>query len=72
MAIVNGTSGSETINGADGVTNGFDVVYGYGGNDAIYGLGGDDALTAGSAPTTSTAGPASIAPTTTTPLSASW
>ena len=47
MAIVNGTNGSETINGSDGVTNGFDVVYGYAGNDAIYGLGGDDALTGG-------------------------
>jgi Ca2+-binding RTX toxin-like protein len=48
MAIVNGTNGSETLNGSDGVTNGFDVVYGYGGNDAIYGLGGDDALFGGS------------------------
>jgi Ca2+-binding RTX toxin-like protein len=47
MAIVNGTNNSETLNGNDGVTNGFDVVYGYGGNDNLYGLGGDDALFGG-------------------------
>jgi Ca2+-binding RTX toxin-like protein len=47
MAIVNGTNSSETLNSNDGLTNGFDVVYGYGGNDSIYGLGGDDALFGG-------------------------
>ena len=47
MAIVNGTNFSETLNASDGVTNGFDVIYGYGGNDSIYGLGGNDALTGG-------------------------
>jgi Ca2+-binding RTX toxin-like protein len=48
MAIVYGTSRSETIDARDGVTNGADWIYGYGGNDTIYGLGGDDHVVGGS------------------------
>lgn len=44
---VYGTNASETINLADGVTNGNDDIYGYGGNDTIYGLGGDDVIVGG-------------------------
>jgi Ca2+-binding RTX toxin-like protein len=44
---VHGTDSSETINGADGVTEGNDAIYGYGGNDTIYGLGGDDIIVDG-------------------------
>ena len=47
MAIVKGTGNGETINAADGVTEGMDVIYGYGGIDKIYGLGGDDTLKGG-------------------------
>jgi Ca2+-binding RTX toxin-like protein len=47
MAVINGTSNSETLDGADGVTNGIDTIDGKGGNDAIYGLGGNDLITGG-------------------------
>ena len=47
MAIVFGTGNSETIDGADGVTNAIDTVFGYGGNDTIYGLGSGDTLHGG-------------------------
>jgi Ca2+-binding RTX toxin-like protein len=47
MANVHGTNSSETINVFDGVTNGDDIIYGYGGNDSIYGLGGDDYIVGG-------------------------
>ena len=45
--LVYGTNSSETINVLDGVTNGYDLIYGYGGNDSIYGLGGDDYIVGG-------------------------
>ncbi|MGC1993633.1 MAG: hypothetical protein WA704_06735, partial [Pseudolabrys sp.] len=45
--LVYGTNSSETINALDGVTNGYDLIYGYGGNDSIYGLGGDDYIVGG-------------------------
>ena len=44
---VYGTNNSETINLLDGVTNGYDVIYGYDGDDSIYGLGGNDTLDGG-------------------------
>src|SRR5688572_8859583 len=47
MAIVIGTGNSELIDGADGVTNGMDTVFGHGGEDRIYGLGGADTLWGG-------------------------
>ena len=47
MADVNGTNNSETINLLDGVTNGYDIIYGYGGDDSIWGLGGDDIINGG-------------------------
>lgn len=47
MAIY-GTNASETINALDGVTNGNDVIWGYGGNDWIYGLNGNDVIIGGS------------------------
>ena len=40
MAVINGTSASETLTG----TSAFDVIRGKGGNDVINGLGGGDAL----------------------------
>jgi Ca2+-binding RTX toxin-like protein len=45
--LVYGTNNSETINALDGVTNGYDIINGYGGNDSIYGLGGDDYIVGG-------------------------
>jgi Ca2+-binding RTX toxin-like protein len=45
--LVYGTNSSEIINALDGVTNGYDIIYGYGGNDSIYGLGGDDYIVGG-------------------------
>jgi Ca2+-binding RTX toxin-like protein len=45
--LVYGTNSSETINASDGVTNGYDIIYGYGGNDSIFGLGGDDYIVGG-------------------------
>jgi Ca2+-binding RTX toxin-like protein len=48
MATVYGTNSSETLNILDGVTNGADTIYGYGGNDDIYGWGGNDVIVGGS------------------------
>lgn len=48
MAIVNGTSGDDTIDGNDGMTNGADIAFGKGGDDIIKGLGGADELFGGS------------------------
>ncbi len=39
-----GTSNSETLDAADGVTLGNDIIFGYGGNDTIFGLAGDDII----------------------------
>src|SRR5215475_3181994 len=47
MAIVRGTDAGEIIDMMDGVTNGADTIYGFGGDDAIFGLGGDDSLIGG-------------------------
>lgn len=47
MANVLGTENSETLNGADGVTNGPDDIYGLGGDDFLYGNGGNDMLKGG-------------------------
>jgi Ca2+-binding RTX toxin-like protein len=47
MPIVNGTPDPDTLDAADGVTNGSDNVIGYGGSDTIYGLGGNDVLRGG-------------------------
>src|SRR5262245_10555471 len=45
--LVYGTNASEKIDALDGVTSGYDIIYGYGGNDSIYGLGGDDYIVGG-------------------------
>jgi Ca2+-binding RTX toxin-like protein len=45
--LVEGTNASEKIDALDGVTSGYDLIYGYGGNDSIYGLGGDDYIVGG-------------------------
>ena len=47
MAIVQGTNDEEIIDLADGVTNGPDGIYGYGGADFIAGFGGNDVLIGG-------------------------
>src|SRR5262245_66014411 len=47
MANVYGTDNPETLNASDGVTNGADTIFGYGGNDAIFGLGGNDEIKGG-------------------------
>lgn len=47
MAVVVGTDNSELINAADGVTEGIDTIFGWGGNDIIYGLNGDDTIIGG-------------------------
>jgi Ca2+-binding RTX toxin-like protein len=44
MAFVYGTTSSDILNAADGVTSGRDHVYGGDGHDTIHGLGGDDDL----------------------------
>jgi Ca2+-binding RTX toxin-like protein len=44
MANVYGTTSSDVLNAADGVTSGDDWVYGDDGNDTIRGLGGHDTL----------------------------
>jgi trimeric autotransporter adhesin len=44
MAFVYGTTNSDILNAADGVTSGDDHVYGGDGNDTIRGLGGNDDL----------------------------
>jgi Ca2+-binding RTX toxin-like protein len=47
MSTVVGTDGAETLDAADGVTNGDDQVYGYGGIDTIFALGGNDFIRGG-------------------------
>jgi Ca2+-binding RTX toxin-like protein len=47
MATVFGNDWSETINALDGVTNGADTIFGFGGNDSIFGLGGNDLIKGG-------------------------
>ena len=44
---VYGTDAGETINLLDGVTNGADSIWGFGGNDTIFGLGGNDTIKGG-------------------------
>jgi Ca2+-binding RTX toxin-like protein len=48
MAVVIGTSDSETLNSFDGVTSGADSIYGLGGNDVIVGGNGADYIHGGS------------------------
>jgi Ca2+-binding RTX toxin-like protein len=43
-----GTNGNDSIGKSAGVTNGDEVIHGYGGNDHIYGLEGNDWLIGGS------------------------
>src|SRR5262245_4966499 len=45
--LVEGTDSSEVIDGADGVTNDQDIIFGRGGNDIIKGAGGNDTLIGG-------------------------
>jgi Ca2+-binding RTX toxin-like protein len=45
--IVNGSNSSETLDKADGVTEGADVILGNGGNDTIFGFGGNDVIQGG-------------------------
>src|SRR5687768_10986733 len=47
MPLVVGTNNSETLDAADGVTNGYDLIYGLGGDDRIFGLGGNDIIIGG-------------------------
>jgi Ca2+-binding RTX toxin-like protein len=47
MAMVEGSNFSETLDANDGVTNGADIIFGYGGNDTIFGLGGSDLIEGG-------------------------
>jgi Ca2+-binding RTX toxin-like protein len=47
MAYVYGTDYAETLDAADGVTNGDDRIFGYDGDDFIYGLIGNDTLVGG-------------------------
>ena len=47
MSLVTGTDGKDIINGFDGVTNGDDSIWGYGGNDTIDAMGGDDFISGG-------------------------
>ena len=47
MANVYGHDYAETLNLLDGVTNGADTIFGYGGNDSIFGLGGNDEIKGG-------------------------
>ena len=47
MANVYGHDYAETLDAADGVTNGSDTIFGYGGNDSIFGLGGNDEIKGG-------------------------
>src|SRR5688572_19306257 len=42
--MVFGTIGNDTLDAADGVTNGNDVIFGDLGDDKIFGLGGDDVI----------------------------
>src|SRR5262249_35419587 len=47
MANIAGTNLAETIDAADGVTNGNDTIFAFGGADTIFGLGGNDIIDAG-------------------------
>jgi Ca2+-binding RTX toxin-like protein len=47
MANVFGTDNPETLNALDGVTNGADTIFGFGGNDTIFALGGNDEILGG-------------------------
>jgi Ca2+-binding RTX toxin-like protein len=47
MAQVYGTDNAETLNAADGVTEGDDYIFGYGGDDTILAGGGDDLVKGG-------------------------
>jgi Ca2+-binding RTX toxin-like protein len=47
MAVIFGTSNSESLYVDDGVTWGSDLIYGFAGDDWIYGLAGDDVLDGG-------------------------
>jgi Ca2+-binding RTX toxin-like protein len=47
MANVFGTDNPETLNATDGVTNGADTIFGFGGDDTIFGLGGNDEIKGG-------------------------
>jgi Ca2+-binding RTX toxin-like protein len=47
MAHVFGTDSSETIDGADGVTDDNDFIQAFGGDDVIFGFGGDDRIKGG-------------------------
>ena len=47
MDPIEGTNNSDLINGMDGVTNGADWIYGYGGDDVIYGMDGNDMIWGG-------------------------
>jgi Ca2+-binding RTX toxin-like protein len=47
MATIYGSNNWETLDELDGVTDGIDTIYGYGGNDGIFGLGGNDSLVGG-------------------------
>jgi Ca2+-binding RTX toxin-like protein len=47
MPNIYGTNNDDVINASDGVTNGNDVIYGYGGDDFIWGLDGDDYIYGG-------------------------
>ena len=47
MANVYGHDYAETLDLFDGVTNGADTIFGYGGNDTIFGLGGNDEIKGG-------------------------
>jgi Ca2+-binding RTX toxin-like protein len=45
--MIHGTNASETIDAADGVTEGDDAIWGHMGDDTIFGLGGNDAILGG-------------------------
>jgi len=70
MANVFGTDNPETLDAADGVTSGADMIFGFNGDDIIFGLGGNDTIWAGTEPTSSTAAAATIWCATPTPPSA--
>src|SRR5262245_61801729 len=42
-----GSDNPETLNASDGVTNGADTIFGFGGDDIIFGLGGNDEIKGG-------------------------
>jgi Ca2+-binding RTX toxin-like protein len=52
MAIINGTSGDDTLNG----TSSHDQIFGFGGNDILNGNGGNDTLDGGAGADTMTGG----------------